>query len=81
MRIARAMVLRPKTAGAGRADLGAGMTVQVQIVDLLRIYQRLNTVLAYSVFIQHDLKSLRSECRIIRVDGDEAGGCGRIRDC
>ncbi|MDZ4393575.1 ABC transporter ATP-binding protein [Cypionkella sp.] len=73
--IARAMILRPKLVVLDEPTSALDMTVQVQIVDLLRALQR-KWGLAY-VFISHDLRVIRALAHKVMVmkNGDvvEAG--------
>ena len=73
--IARAMILRPKMVVLDEPTSALDMTVQVQIVDLLRALQ-LKYDLAY-LFISHDLNVVRamSHKMIVMKQGDvvEAG--------
>ena len=73
--IARAMILRPRVVVLDEPTSALDMTVQVQIVDLLRDLQR-KYGLAY-LFISHDLKVVRamSHRMIVMRAGDivEAG--------
>jgi microcin C transport system ATP-binding protein len=78
--IARAMVLRPKLMVLDEPTSALDMTVQVQIVDLLRDLQR-KYGLAY-LFISHDLKVVRAMSHKVMVmkQGDvvEAGSAEEI---
>jgi microcin C transport system ATP-binding protein len=73
--IARAMILRPKLVVLDEPTSALDMTVQVQIVDLLRALQR-KWGLAY-IFISHDLRVVRAMAHkvVVMKDGDvvEAG--------
>jgi len=68
--IARAMVLRPRLVVLDEPTSALDMTVQVQIVDLLRALQR-KYDLAY-LFISHDLKVVRAMSHkiIVMKQGD-----------
>ncbi len=68
--IARAMVLRPRLLVLDEPTSALDMTVQVQIVDLLRALQR-KYGLAY-LFISHDLKVVRAMSHkvIVMKQGD-----------
>ena len=80
--IARAMVLRPKLLVLDEPTSALDMTVQVQIVDLLRDLQAKHG-LAY-LFISHDLKVVRAMSHKIMVmragDVVEAGSAEQIFD-
>ena len=80
--IARAMILRPKVVVLDEPTSALDMTVQVQIVDLLRRLQ-VKYGLAY-LFISHDLKVVRamSHKMIVMKQGDviEAGDAAEIFD-
>ena len=80
--IARAMVLRPKLVILDEPTSALDMTVQVQIVDLLRDLQK-KYGLAY-LFISHDLKVVRamSHHLLVMKDGDviEQGRADSIFD-
>ena len=68
--IARAMILRPKLVVLDEPTSALDMTVQVQIVELLRSLQR-KWGLAY-IFISHDLRVVRalSHKVLVMKDGD-----------
>ncbi len=78
--IARAMILRPKLVVLDEPTSALDMTVQVQIVDLLRDLQR-KYGLAY-LFISHDLRVVRALAHhvIVMKQGDvvEAGTAAEI---
>ncbi|WP_212524886.1 ABC transporter ATP-binding protein [Actibacterium sp. MT2.3-13A] len=78
--IARAMILRPKLLVLDEPTSALDMTVQVQIVELLRDLQRRHN-LAY-LFISHDLKVVRalSHKLIVMKQGDivEAGPAEQV---
>ncbi|MFT7191577.1 MAG: microcin C transport system ATP-binding protein, partial [Dinoroseobacter sp.] len=80
--IARAMVLRPKLVVLDEPTSALDMTVQVQIVELLRSLQQ-KYGLAY-LFISHDLKVVRalSHKVIVMKEGDvvEHGDAGQVFD-
>ena len=80
--IARAMILRPKLVVLDEPTSALDMTVQVQIVDLLRDLQT-KYGLAY-LFISHDLKVVRAMSHKVMVmkQGDvvEAGDAADIFD-
>ncbi len=80
--IARAMVLRPKLVVLDEPTSALDMTVQVQIVDLLRNLQR-KYGLAY-LFISHDLHVVRAMSHKIMVmkagDVVEAGDAAELFD-
>ena len=63
--IARAMILRPKLVILDEPTSALDMTVQVQIVDLLRDLQR-KYGLAY-LFISHDLRVIRAMAHKVMV--------------
>jgi len=63
--IARAMVLQPKFVMLDEPTSALDMSVQAQIVDLLRALQKKHD-LAY-LFISHDLKVIRALCNYVVV--------------
>ncbi|MEM1350743.1 MAG: dipeptide ABC transporter ATP-binding protein, partial [Pseudomonadota bacterium] len=80
--IARAMVLRPKLLVLDEPTSALDMTVQVQIVDLLRALQT-KYGLAY-IFISHDLRVVRAMSHHVMVmkrgDVVEAGAVEQVFD-
>ena len=78
--IARAMVLRPKLLVLDEPTSALDMTVQVQIVDLLRELQKKHG-LAY-IFISHDLRVVRAMSHNVMVmkrgDVVEAGAVEQV---
>jgi microcin C transport system ATP-binding protein len=78
--IARAMILRPTLVVLDEPTSALDMTVQVQIVDLLRSLQK-KWGLAY-IFISHDLRVIRAMAHKVMVmqNGDvvESGPCEAV---
>ncbi len=78
--IARAMILRPKLVVLDEPTSALDMTVQVQIVELLRELQR-KWGLAY-IFISHDLRVIRAMAHKVMVmqagDVVESGTCDAV---
>ncbi len=78
--IARAMILRPKLVILDEPTSALDMTVQVQIVELLRELQR-RWGLAY-IFISHDLRVIRAMAHKVMVmqagDVVESGDCEAV---
>ncbi len=78
--IARAMILRPKLVVLDEPTSALDMTVQVQIVELLRGLQQ-KWGLAY-IFISHDLRVIRAMAHKVMVmqGGDvvETGDCAAV---
>ncbi|TAG31735.1 MAG: ABC transporter ATP-binding protein [Rhodobacterales bacterium] len=78
--IARAMILRPKLVVLDEPTSALDMTVQVQIVELLRELQR-KWGLAY-IFISHDLRVIRAMAHKVMVmqagDVVESGDCASV---
>lgn len=78
--IARAMILRPKLVVLDEPTSALDMTVQVQIVELLRELQR-KWGLAF-LFISHDLRVIRAMAHKVMVmqagDVVEAGECEAV---
>jgi microcin C transport system ATP-binding protein len=78
--IARAMILRPKLVVLDEPTSALDMTVQVQIVELLRELQR-KWGLAY-IFISHDLRVIRAMAHKVMVmragDVVESGPCEAV---
>jgi microcin C transport system ATP-binding protein len=78
--IARAMILRPLLVVLDEPTSALDMTVQVQIVELLRALQR-KWGLAY-IFISHDLRVIRAMAHKVMVmqagDVVEAGPCADV---
>ncbi|MBS0125298.1 ABC transporter ATP-binding protein [Thetidibacter halocola] len=77
--IARAMVLRPRLVVLDEPTSALDMTVQVQIVNLLRDLQR-KYDLAY-LFISHDLKVIRAMAhKVIVMKQGDVVEIGAVRD-
>jgi microcin C transport system ATP-binding protein len=78
--IARAMILRPKLVVLDEPTSALDMTVQVQIVELLRALQQ-KWGLAY-IFISHDLRVIRAMAHKVMVmqagDVVESGDCAAV---
>ncbi|WP_136646158.1 ABC transporter ATP-binding protein [Tabrizicola sp. YIM 78059] len=78
--IARAMILRPRLVVLDEPTSALDMTVQVQIVELLRALQR-KWGLAY-IFISHDLRVIRAMAHKVMVmqagDVVESGDCQAV---
>ncbi len=78
--IARAMILRPKLVVLDEPTSALDMTVQVQIVELLRDLQQ-KWGLAY-IFISHDLRVIRAMAHKVMVmqagDVVESGDCAAV---
>lgn len=78
--IARAMILRPKLVVLDEPTSALDMTVQVQIVELLRDLQQ-KWGLAY-IFISHDLRVIRAMAHRVMVmqagDVVETGDCAAV---
>jgi microcin C transport system ATP-binding protein len=78
--IARAMILRPKLVVLDEPTSALDMTVQVQIVELLRELQR-KWGLAF-IFISHDLRVIRAMAHKVMVmqagDVVESGDCEAV---
>ena len=77
--IARAMVLKPRFVVLDEPTSALDMSVQAQIVELLRKLQQRHG-LAY-LFISHDLKVVRALAhRVVVLRAGPRGGAGRRRD-